>query len=125
MDTEAKATLLKKLDGLRRIPTIPTVLSPLLRYLQQPMERLDVERITSLISQDESLTAQCLQMANSPLFGHWQKVNSLHSAILGLGLQRVADLAISCEVLTRRRPRSHDFLGTRPRVCTSLATPRA
>lgn len=99
MDTAAKSALLRKLDGLRRIPTIPTVLSPLLRYLQEPMERLDVERITSLISQDESLSAQCLQMANSPLFGHWQKVNSLQSAILGLGLQRVADLAISCEVL--------------------------
>jgi HD-like signal output (HDOD) protein len=99
METAAKATLLKKLDGLQKIPTIPTVLSPLLRCLQQPMEQLDVERITSLISQDESLSAQCLQMANSPLFGHWQKINSLHNAILGLGLQRVADLALSCEVL--------------------------
>jgi HD-like signal output (HDOD) protein len=100
MDIAAtKGTLLKRLDGLRKIPTIPTVLSPLLRYLQQPMEQLDVQSLTDLISQDKSLAAQCLQMANSPLFGHWQKIDSLRGAILGLGFHRVTDIAISCEVL--------------------------
>jgi len=100
MDTAAaKATLLKRLNGLRQIPTVPAVLAPLLRYLQQPMEQLDVQRVTDLIAQDKSLAAQCLQMANSPLFGRWQKIDSLRGAILGLGFQRVSDIAISCEVL--------------------------
>lgn len=100
METTAKkADLLKRLDGLREIPTIPPVLAPLLRYLQQPMERLDVQRIIDLIGRDKSLAAQCLQMANSPLFGRWQKVDSLRGAILGLGFQRVSDIAMSCGVL--------------------------
>ncbi len=100
MDTgAAKATLLKRLDGLSKIPTIPAVLSPLLQYLQQPVEQLDMQSVTNLISQDKSLAAQCLQMANSPLFGHWQNIDSLRSAVLGLGLQRVTDIAVSCEVL--------------------------
>jgi len=74
MNTAAtKTTLIKKLEGLRQIPTLPTVLAPLLRYLQQPLEQLDVQRVTELIAQDKSLAAQCLQMANSPLFGRWQK----------------------------------------------------
>ena len=73
MNTSAtKATLHKKLEMLHQIPTIPAVLAPLLRYLQQPMEQLDVHRVTDLIGQDKSLAAQCLQMANSPLFGRWQ-----------------------------------------------------
>jgi HD-like signal output (HDOD) protein len=95
----AKATLLKKLEGLHQIPTIPAVLAPLLRYLQQPMEQLDVQKVTDLIAQDKSLAAQCLQMANSPLFGRYQKVESLRGAIVGLGFQRVSDIAMSCSVL--------------------------
>lgn len=96
---EAKATLLKRLDGLHQIPTIPAVLAPLLRYLQQPVEQLDVQKVTDMIAQDKALAAQCLQMANSPLFGRWQKVDSLRGAVVGLGFQRVSDIAMSCGVL--------------------------
>jgi HD-like signal output (HDOD) protein len=94
-----KQTLLQRLEGLRQIPTIPAVLAPLLRYLQQPLEQLDVHKVTDMIAQDKSLTAQCLQMANSPLFGRWQKIDSLRGAIVGLGFQRVTDIAMSCGVL--------------------------
>jgi HD-like signal output (HDOD) protein len=97
--TVDKTGLLKKLEGLRQMPTIPAVLVPLLRYLQQPMESLDVQHVTDLIAQDESLAAQCLQMANSPLFGRWQRVDSLRGAVVGLGFQRVSDIAMSCGVL--------------------------
>jgi HD-like signal output (HDOD) protein len=38
-------------------------------------------------------------MANSPLFGRWQKVDSLRGAVVGLGFQRIADIAMSCGVL--------------------------
>jgi HD-like signal output (HDOD) protein len=100
MQTAAtKATLLKRLEGLHQIPTLPAVLAPLLRYLQQPMEQLDVQKVTDMIAQDKSLAAQCLQMANSPLFGRWKKVESLRGAVVGLGFQRVTDIAMSCSVL--------------------------
>lgn len=33
------------------------------------------------------------------VFGRWQKVESLKSAIVGLGIQRVSDIAMSCGVL--------------------------
>jgi HD-like signal output (HDOD) protein len=94
-----KETLLKRLDGLRQIPTIPAVLAPLLRYLQQPVEQLDVQRVTDMIAQDKSLAAQCLQMANSPLFGRWQKVESLRGAVIGLGFHRVSDIPMTCGIL--------------------------
>lgn len=91
--------LLKRLDGLHQIPTIPAVLTPLLHYLQKPVEQLDVQKTTDMIAQDKSLAAQCLQMANSPLFGRWQKVDSLREAVIGLGFQRLRDIAMSCGVL--------------------------
>ena len=100
MTTQAtKAALLTRIEGLNQIPTIPTVLAPLLRYLEQPVEQLDVQKVTDLIAQDKSLAAQCLQMANSPLFGRWQKVDSLRGAIVGLGFHRVSDIAMTCGVL--------------------------
>src|ERR1700752_1129921 len=99
MDATIRETLLKRLDGLRQLPPLPAVLAPLLRYLQQPVEDLDVQKVTDLIAQDKSLSAQCLQMANSPLFGRWQKSESLRGAIIGLGFQRVSDIAMSCGVL--------------------------
>src|SRR5271157_4758524 len=100
MNTAAtKATLLNRIAGLDHIPTIPAVLAPLLRYLQQPVEHLDVQKVTDLLSQDKSLAAQCLQMANSPLFGRAQSSQSLRGAVVSLGFHRVSDIAMSCGVL--------------------------
>ncbi len=94
-----KELLLQRLDGLRQIPTVPAVLVPLLRYLDQPVENLEVQTITGFLAQDKSLAAQCLQMANSPLFGRWQKIESLRAAVLSLGIHRISDIAMSCGVL--------------------------
>jgi HD-like signal output (HDOD) protein len=94
-----KESLLQRLGGLREIPTLPIVLAPLLRYLQQPVEQLDVQKVTDLIAQDKSLAAQCLQMANSPLFGRWQKTDSLRGAVLSLGFHHVSDIAMSCSIM--------------------------
>jgi HD-like signal output (HDOD) protein len=95
----SKELLLQRLGGLRQIPTIPVVLAPLLRYLQQPVEQLDVQKVTDLLAQDKSLSAQCLQMANSPLFGRWQKADSLRGAVVSLGFHHVSDIAMSCSVM--------------------------
>ena len=97
--TATKQALLQRLEGLHQIPTIPAVLAPLLRYLQQPVEQLDVQKVTDLLAQDKSLAAQCLQMANSPLFGRWQKVDSLRGAVVSLGFHHVSDIAMSCGVM--------------------------
>lgn len=94
-----KQMLVQRVDGLRQIPTIPAVLAPLLHYLQQPVEQLDVQKVTDMLAQDKSLAAQCLQMANSPLFGRRQKVESLRGAVVSLGFHQVSDIAMSCGIL--------------------------
>jgi HD-like signal output (HDOD) protein len=97
--TATKQVLMQRLEGLRQIPTIPAVLAPLLRYLQQPVEQLDIQKVTDLLAQDKSLAAQCLQMANSPLFGRAQNVESLRGAVMSLGFRHISDIAMSCGVL--------------------------
>lgn len=100
MSDQPREALLQRLAGLEQMPTIPVVLYPLLRYLEQPLERLEVQQVVDLISQDKSLAAQCLQMSNSPLYGRWQNVDSIRGAVVALGLQRMRDIAVSCSVLT-------------------------
>ena len=97
--TTTEEVLLQRLEGLRQLPTIPTVLAPLLRYLQQPVEQLDVQEVIELLSQDKSLAAQCLKMANSPLFGLAREVQSLRGAVISLGFHHIGDIAMSCGVL--------------------------
>src|SRR5437899_1966281 len=115
MTVQTQETLLKKLKAIDQMPTLPVVLTPLLHYMEQPLERLEVQQVVDLISQDKSLTAQCLQLANSPLFGQWQKIDSVRAAVMALGMQRMRDVAMSfpyshfCRV--RRRASTQLFFG--------------
>ncbi len=69
MSSQPRAELMQRLEAMEQTPSIPIVLAPLLRYLEQPLDQLEVQQVVDLISQDKSLAAQCLHLANSPLFG--------------------------------------------------------
>ena len=92
-------TLSAQIEQLASMPTVESILQPLLSYLQQPFEQQDMQRIVDLISHDNSLAAQCLHMANSPLFGRWQSITTPRAAVAALGLQRMRDIVLSCVVL--------------------------
>ena len=94
-----KQALLKRLSEVDRMPSLPVVVAPLLRYLEQPVDSLDMQKVVSLLSQDKSLTAQALHMANIPLFGFYQRIDSLRGAVVGLGFQRIREIVVSCSLL--------------------------
>lgn len=98
------ASAVERLDA---VPGIEAILQPLLSYLQKPFEQQDMQRIVDLISHDNSLAAQCLHIANSPLFGRWQAITSVRAAVVALGLQRMRDIAVSCCIL-KLMPESPD-----------------
>ena len=99
MTVSSKNELLARLAEVDQIPSIPVVVAPLLRSLEQPLDQLDLHKVVDQLSQDKFLTAQCLHMANSPLWGHWQKVDSLRNAVVALGFQRLREIIISCSIL--------------------------
>jgi HD-like signal output (HDOD) protein len=100
MTADAKQVLTQRLEGMEKMPSIPVILAPLLRYLEQPLEQLEVQKVEELIGQDKSLAAQCIHMANSPLFGRWKPVDSVRGAVVALGMHRMRDIATSCCILT-------------------------
>ena len=81
------------------MPSIPAILEPLLRYLSLPVDQLQVQKVVDMISNDESLTVQCLHLANSPLYCRWQAVDSLRGAIMALGLSRMKEVALACSFM--------------------------
>jgi putative nucleotidyltransferase with HDIG domain len=89
----------RRMSRMEVIPSVPAILFPLLRYLEQPLELVNMQKIVDLISHDKSLAAQCLHMANSPLFGRWRNVDSVRTAVIALGVEKVRDIAMSCCVL--------------------------
>jgi HD-like signal output (HDOD) protein len=97
--TSRREEMTARIDQLVSIPSVEAILQPLVGYLQQPLENLDLQRVVDLISHDNSLAAQCLHMANSPLFGRWQTITTTRGAVIALGLQRMRDIAVSCCVL--------------------------
>jgi HD-like signal output (HDOD) protein len=58
-------------------------------------EDVEIRELVALISSDPAFSAQILQVANSPLFGFRAKIDSLHSALVVLGLRRVRSLCMT------------------------------
>jgi HD-like signal output (HDOD) protein len=92
-------TLQLREDLLNPIPSVPVILNSLLAELAQDAEKVDLLRVADLISRDESLAAQCLRMANSPLFGRGVPAVSLRGAIRTLGISHVRDIAVSSSMM--------------------------
>jgi HD-like signal output (HDOD) protein len=88
-----------KIEQIDTLPTLPAILLPLLKQLDQPLDFVDVPRVVELISSDEALAAQCLHMANSSLFGRWQRVDSIRGAVVSLGVSRVREIATACSLM--------------------------
>src|SRR4051812_27998864 len=100
MSANPNNPLLERIQGLKQIPTIPAVLAPLLRYLEQPAEDPLVQNVTDINAQDKALAAKCLQMAYRPFYGRWKMVSSLPTAILVFGFQRCSAFPMSWGVLS-------------------------
>lgn len=93
------AGLRSKIVQMESIPSMPSILVPMLRHLEEPSDSVDLQKIVDLISHDKALAAQTLHMANSPLFGQWKRIESVRMAVMTLGLTRMRDIATSCCML--------------------------
>lgn len=105
MKTEVEEALRGRIRNLDAMPSIPAVLAPLLRCLELPPDQIELEKLTELISCDKSITAQCLRMANSPLFAPGRRVETIRGAVVALGSRRLRDILWS-SFLVRMAPKT-------------------
>ena len=71
-------------------------------------QRTPIEEFSKIISQDPSLTARLLRMANSALFGLNAKINTLDGAVLYLGLGNVRLLMTTAPVIEDLETKAKD-----------------
>ncbi|MGO8791092.1 MAG: HDOD domain-containing protein [Terriglobia bacterium] len=89
----------ERVERLNSIPTVPAIIRPLLFYLERPVDQVEVQRIVDLVSCDESISAQCLRVANSAMYFRSREVKSVHGAIVVLGVRQVREILLSCSLL--------------------------
>jgi len=88
--------LKRKVERLRALPSSPAVLQPLLELLRLPPDSIDLRKVVELVSYDKTIAAQCMRIANSPLYGRSRATESIQAAVLSLGIQRVEDILLTC-----------------------------
>jgi len=90
------AQIRQRVSEIETLPTIPTVFLPLLDLLNLPLDKVRLDDVVKLISYDNTIAAQCLRVANSPLFGLAKSPDSIKSAVISLGLRRVQTILLTC-----------------------------
>ena len=88
--------LRKRIEKVRTLPSSPAVLKPLLELLRLEPEQINLKKVVELVSYDKTIAAQCLRIANSPLYGRARATESIQAAIVSLGIQRVEDILLTC-----------------------------
>ena len=82
-------SIIKKIDQMK---PMPQVASKVMSIVQNP--ETSMSDLSKIIIYDSSLTANLLKMTNSAYFGLPGKVDSVHQAIVYMGMSKVVDLVL-------------------------------
>jgi putative nucleotidyltransferase with HDIG domain len=96
MSDAVTAKIRQGVKGIEATPSIPAVFLPLLELLNAPSEKVKIDEVVKLVSYDNTIAAQCLRVASSPLFGLAHTPESIKGAVMSLGLRRVETILLTC-----------------------------
>lgn len=82
-------SIVKKIDGLK---PIPQVASKVMSITEDPESSM--HDLSDVIIYDTAVTSNLLKVANSAYFGLSEKVDSVHQAIVLIGMEQVANLVL-------------------------------
>ncbi|GBU21553.1 hypothetical protein R80B4_01449 [Fibrobacteres bacterium R8-0-B4] len=85
-----------KIKTIANLPTLPHIASRLMRIVNSPSASADT--VASLVSQDISLSAKVLRLANSAFYGIPRSVNTLNNAVIILGFKIIQTMVLSLTV---------------------------
>lgn len=95
MNATVRSTIRDRVQKIEQMPAIPAVFLPLLKLLSSPDE-VKVDEVVRLVSYDNTIAAQCLRVAGSPLFGMSHAPTSIKAAVISLGMRRVETILLTC-----------------------------
>ena len=89
--------ILKKLDSIKDIPTLPTIVFELNELLQDP--NTPITDISDIIEKDQAMSLRVLKLVNSAFYGIQKEVNDIGNAIVLLGFNTVRNAIVSLGVI--------------------------
>jgi putative nucleotidyltransferase with HDIG domain len=87
---------------LGALPSVPVLYREVSKELQSPEASLN--KVGEIISQDPSMAAKILQLANSAFFGRRHSISKITAAVSYLGLDRVAKLLLAIHAFKEFMP---------------------
>ncbi|MDP2360332.1 MAG: HDOD domain-containing protein [bacterium] len=97
LEHERRQRILDRIATLDTLPSLPRVVSEMLRLLAE--DDYSVDELMALVQQDPALTARVLKLANSALFGRPRQIDSLHQALVLLGAKEIHRLVTTISVM--------------------------
>jgi len=89
--------ILQKLDRIREIPTLPSIVFELNKQLQDP--DASVARISKTIEKDQAMALKILKLVNSAFYGFQSKISDIRNAVVLLGFNAVRNAIVSLAVI--------------------------
>jgi putative nucleotidyltransferase with HDIG domain len=89
--------ILKKLDRIEEIPTLPTIVFELNKYLQDP--DTSIKTVCDTIEKDQAIALKILKLVNSAFYGFKSKISDLRNAIVLLGYNAVRNAIVSLSII--------------------------
>ena len=86
------------------IPAIPENVSHILKMVRQPENKIDIPQFAHLVESDPGMFTRILQLANSPYYSGVEKIVSLRSAIMRIGLKETVN-AVCLEFFQKSLPK--------------------
>jgi HD-like signal output (HDOD) protein len=86
--------IVKETDSIYSLPVIYERLTSVINH-----PRSSIADITRIISEDQGLTARLLKLSNSPMFGHFSRIDTIDKAATIIGTQQLQALALAVSVM--------------------------
>jgi len=90
--------ILRKLAGIREVPTLPEVMHNVMRVLGS--EDSSVGDLKEILVVDQALCSKVLKVANSAFFSQRRRIYDIGDAIVLLGFDHIAQLALATTVFS-------------------------
>lgn len=89
--------ILAKLDRIKEIPTLPTIVFELNKYLRDP--DTSIKTVCDTIEKDQAIALKILKLVNSAFYGFKSKISDLRNAVVLLGYNAVRNAIVSISVI--------------------------
>jgi putative nucleotidyltransferase with HDIG domain len=110
----------RKLSAVRELPVFPATARKILNLSDD--DHKCVEKLTDLISRDQTLALKILALANSSFFGHRARIGTVRHAVMVIGTRMLKQFSLSVSVMStlkRRDTNRPDF--AKHSIATAMA----